>query len=109
MTTTSNTRAGERCPTCQRKPSERIGDVEAVCGDCNGPRPSEPCDDPVHGMADAAPALYEALREVVRDGEHDKACRSTKSFEPNEGQSMEECDCFIGRARAALSIATEGK
>lgn len=107
MTTTSNTRAGERWtlpkrPTCQRKPSERIGDVEAVCGDCNGPRPSEPCDDPVHGMADAAPALYEALRGLV---EH-QVCRCG---DEEHGDNVCPWCVAMGSARAALSLAAEGK
>jgi len=50
-----------KCPTCRRRPSERVAQIPPL-----GSRlVVTNCLDPIHGLADHAPALLEALEEAL--------------------------------------------
>lgn len=46
-----------KCPTCGRRPSERIGIHALIIADG--------CTDPIHDLADQGPAAVALLRDVV--------------------------------------------
>lgn len=103
-----------KCPTCGRRPSERTwGYTE---GDVYGPYgATESCSDPLHDLADSAPATVRRMREALESDLLMLAMSHTTHWDPKgtHGLNCPACKAaseWRDLKRAALSAtARRGK